>query len=60
MSNEAKDVQCAERIGALEALHGPDREVSHSDADELLVELLRSLGYHRTVAAFERLDKWYA
>jgi hypothetical protein len=37
-----------------------DTEVAHSRADEILCELLRSLGYDRTVNAWDAVDKWYA
>lgn len=37
-----------------------DIESSHAKADELLCDLLKSLGYHETVKAFDELDKWYA
>lgn len=39
--------------------HG-DTEAVHSDADSILVELALRLGYVKTVAAWERVDKWYA
>ncbi len=32
----------------------------HSDADDLLCEVLRSLGYEEGVAIFEGADKWYS
>ncbi len=39
--------------------HG-DYEGAHSDADEILIELLKSLGYNQTVEAWEAVGKWYA
>lgn len=37
-----------------------DPEVAHDDADRILCELFRDLGYERTARAFERVPKWYA
>ena len=32
----------------------------HSDADELLTELLQQLGFTKTVEAWSKVGKWYA
>lgn len=37
-----------------------DTEGGHSVADEVLCDLLRSLGYDDVVDAWDRLPKWYA
>lgn len=37
-----------------------DIEVAHSQADEILCSLLRSLGHGDVVDAWEKVDKWYA
>ena len=37
-----------------------DTESGHSVADEVLCDLLRSLGYDDVVDAWDRLPKWYA
>lgn len=37
-----------------------DTEVAHSDADELLTELLEDLGYKRVVSVYRKIKKWYA
>jgi hypothetical protein len=37
-----------------------DAEVAHCDADDLLCELLKDLGYEEIIEAFESVDKWYA
>ncbi len=37
-----------------------DTEAAHSDADELLCELLIELGHQDIVDAFNQIDKWYA
>lgn len=38
----------------------PDYERAHSDADDLLCELLRKLGFDSVVNAFDEVGKWYA
>jgi len=52
------DEQFAQRIKA-EAMSGCN-EGDHARADELLCEILRLLGFDRTVDAWERVGKWYA
>jgi hypothetical protein len=37
-----------------------DTECAHSDADDLMCELLTSLGYSEGIAVFLKMDKWYA
>lgn len=37
-----------------------DPEISHSWADDLLVELLQELGCLKTAEAFKEVPKWYA
>lgn len=37
-----------------------DTEAVHEVADGILTDLLLSLGYTETVAAWEALPKWYA
>lgn len=37
-----------------------DPEVAHSIADDILCELLKSLGYEDVVIEWEQIDKWYA
>ncbi len=37
-----------------------DKETTHSDADDLLCELLIILGYSDVANNFEEIDKWYA
>ena len=37
-----------------------DTEAAHADADDVLCDLLKSLGYADVVSAWERVDKWYA
>jgi hypothetical protein len=39
---------------------GRDTEADHSEADEILCELLNALGYGDVVAEWEKVEKWYA
>lgn len=52
--------QFAKRMQAIHERNGKDREAAHEEADELMAETLRSLGYGAGVAIFEKLEKWYA
>lgn len=49
------DAEAAARIQAVST----DTEAGHSNADDILCELLESLGYTKTVEAFKNLEKWY-
>ena len=37
-----------------------DEETGHGNADEILCDILRRMGYRRIVRLFERLPKWYS
>lgn len=37
-----------------------DEEQSHSDADDLMCELLVQLGYSAGVSIFKKMVKWYS
>ena len=37
-----------------------DIEIAHSTADDVLCELLISLGYGDVVSEYERVGKWFA
>ena len=37
-----------------------DIESAHCDADQALCDLLTELGYHEVVAAYLKIEKWYA
>ena len=37
-----------------------DKEASHGNADDLLCEALKELGYGKGVEVFKDADKWYA
>jgi hypothetical protein len=42
------------------AQNGGDPEGDHSSADDILCELLASLGYADVVEEYEAIIKWYA
>lgn len=37
-----------------------DPEANHAEADDLLCDLLKELGYVDIVEAYEKIEKWYA
>ena len=37
-----------------------DEEITHAEADDLMCNLLRELGYGEGVDVFEDMPKWYA
>lgn len=37
-----------------------DKEIAHCNADDVICELLKSLGYEDVVKAYDVIDKWYA
>ena len=43
-----------------ECIRNDDTEGAHYDADGLLCELLRKLGYNELVDKYIEVDKWYA
>ena len=48
------------RMGELCVVFKNDEEVCHEKMDDLMCELLRSLGYSEGVDIFEKAKKWYA
>lgn len=40
--------------------NGGDIEVAHLKADDIITDLLRSLGYEDIVALWSKVPKWYA
>lgn len=43
------------------AMYGDnDYEANHHNADEILLDILKQLGFDKTVEAFKHLPKWYA
>lgn len=50
-----------EAIKILEREQGnPDVEQAHSIADNVLIDLLDSLGYDDVIDVYEKVGKWYA
>jgi hypothetical protein len=45
---------------AMQDAAGTDLENAHSEMDELMVNLLRMLGYDKAMDIFEAQQKWYA
>lgn len=53
-----KDDECATMLDNIAKIK--DHEIRHSDADEVLYNLLKELGFSKTVEAFHRVEKYYA
>ena len=49
-----------EAIARLKECAGEDAESGHVDADNVLCELLYSLGYEDVVAEWGKIRQWYA
>jgi hypothetical protein len=50
----------ATEMEKLSILANGDPEAAHGKADDLLCEVLESLGYSDGVQIFVEMDKWYA
>lgn len=50
----------AEYAEAMASFRDMDEETGHMSADGLLCDLLKELGFTRTVEEFEKLNKWYS
>ncbi|MBC2612808.1 MULTISPECIES: hypothetical protein [Citrobacter] len=37
-----------------------DKEIAHCNADDVICELLKALGYEDVVKEYDEIDKWYA
>lgn len=49
----------ADKMQKLLALNSDDEEGTHRNADALMCQVLRSLGYEVGVEIFEEMKKWY-
>jgi len=50
-----------EAVEKLKGLQGPgDTESNHIMADEVLCQLLNSLGFQDVVSEYSKIDMWYA
>lgn len=54
------DHEAAEMIKAINRENAHDAEVAHEEADQVLVAVLKSLGYHKTIRAWKATPKEYA
>jgi hypothetical protein len=57
MINEKLKQIAIERLKEADLL---DTELGHIKADEILCDLLKSLGYEDVVVEFNKIGKWYA
>ncbi len=60
MTTPPSDLEAANLLIDIQNDCGGDIEVSHGKADDLLLDILKSLGYEQTVKQFELMPKWYA
>lgn len=54
------DLACATIMNCIKERYSDDPEVAHSRADDVLCDLLRSLGYTKTADKFDEIPKYYA
>ena len=47
-------------LAELAKCHTGDTEGDHAEADRILCDLLKALGHADVVAAYDKVDKWYA
>lgn len=57
-STKTKAQIAAARMRSID--NGGDTEEAHWDADRLLCEILRELGYGEVVDEYDKIHKWYA
>jgi hypothetical protein len=55
-----KDERIKQYIKTLNNISIDDIEALHSNADSLLCDLLREIGYGEVVDVYENIDFWYA
>lgn len=55
---DVSDAPYLARLAEAAALHH-DEPRSHQEADEVLCDLLRALGYGEVVVAWREVPKWY-
>lgn len=58
VDHEKTDSDFAQAIIA-QCSHG-DVEAAHCTADDIIIQLLLTLGFEKTVDAWSKVDKWYA
>lgn len=47
-------------LGYMIEVNNYDTECAHINADEIICELLQTLGYKEVVKAYDEVTKWYA
>ena len=52
------DEEAAQQIIAM--YDNDDTEANHGNADDIIIGILKQLGFDKTVEAFDNLPKWYA
>ena len=52
------DEEAAQQIIAMYG--NDDHEANHCNADDIIIGILKQLGFDKTVEAFNHLPKWYA
>lgn len=52
------EIKYLNQLQSLQTLR--DTEVAHSEADDILCEILTEMGYNDIVKAYETINKWYA
>ena len=55
------DSKADEALGRMRGLQkNTDYEVAHAEADDVLCDLLREMGFNELVDSYEQVGKWYA
>lgn len=60
MTDEQKRIVEDIKFKLIEQTNIGDTEISHSNADDLLCELLSVLGFNDIVEIYKKINKWYA
>ena len=60
MRNNKLQRLAIDKLRTIQQSHGDDPEKAHGDADDVLCELLTSLGYAKVVEEWHKIEKWYA
>lgn len=60
LSKKHQDI-LSRSVGAmLQEVENPDVEGAHANADDILCDTLRELGFGELVDVYEKVEKWYA
>ena len=58
MSNETIEAKYLPRMREL--IDSDDTEMAHSEADDILIDILKELGFTKLIELYEKVGKWYA